>query len=151
MTKPLWMTSEAGIQLIAKFEGLRLQRYRDAVGLWTIGYGHLIQAAEIQTLQTITIEEARVLLCRDLAQAEQAVNNLVTRDINQNQFDVLVSFTFNLGINNLKKSTLLRKLNDGDINGAASEFLRWNKAGGKVLTGLMNRRSTEMELFLTRN
>lgn len=151
MTKPLWMTSEAGIQLIAKFEGLRLQRYRDAVGLWTIGYGHLIQAAEIQTLQTITIEEARVLLCRDLAQAEQAVNNLVTRDINQNQFDALVSFTFNLGINNLKKSTLLRKLNDGDINGAASEFLRWNKAGGKVLTGLMNRRSTEMELFLTRN
>ena len=73
---------------------------------------------------------------------------MVTCEIGQNQFDALVSFAFNVGIGNLKKSTLLRKLNEGDINSAALQFLVWNKAGGKVLAGLTRRREAEMKLFL---
>lgn len=141
-------TSEVGIQLIAEFEGLKLERYKDAAGLWTIGYGHLILPQEINSLCKITPEEARTLLRNDLARTEKGVNGMVTCEIGQNQFDALVSFAFNVGIGNLKKSTLLRKLNEGDINSAALQFLVWNKAGGKVLAGLTRRREAEMKLFL---
>jgi lysozyme len=85
---------------------------------------------------------------KDVARFEDGVNKLVTYTINQNQFDALVDFSFNLGLGNLGSSTLLKKLNAGDIKGAAEEFLRWDKAGGKVLAGLTKRRKAERDLFL---
>lgn len=142
-------TGDKGVELICHFEGLKLERYRDAVGLWTIGYGHLILKTEMEKLIKITTGEAKTLLRKDLRRTEQGVQKLVSASVTQNQFDALVSFAFNLGVGSLKKSTLLRKLNAGDVQGAALQFKSWNKAGGKVLTGLTRRREAEMKLFLS--
>ncbi|MCI1900870.1 MAG: lysozyme [Enterobacter sp.] len=142
-------TGDKGVELICHFEGLKLERYRDAVGLWTIGYGHLILKTEMEKLIKITTGEAKTLLRKDLRRTEQGVQKLVSVSVTQNQFDALVSFAFNLGVGSLKKSTLLRKLNAGDVQGAALQFKSWNKAGGKVLTGLTRRREAEMKLFLS--
>ena len=144
MQKQPERTGDKGIQLICQFEGLRLERYRDAVGLWTIGYGHLILKEEMEKLTKITTGEAK-----DLKRTEDGVKKLLNNASTQNQFDALVSFAFNLGVGNLKKSTLLKKFNAGDIQGAALQFKSWNKAGGKVLTGLTRRREAEMKLFLS--
>ncbi len=92
--------------------------------------------------------QADSALISDLAQCERAVNRLVKVTLTQNQFDALVSFVFNVGSGNLQSSTLLRKLNSGDYKGAADEFLRWNKAAGKVMNGLVARRTAEREFFL---
>lgn len=142
-------TGEKGVQLICQFEGLRLERYRDAVGLWTIGYGHLILKEEINKLVKITTGEAKQLLRKDLKRTEEGVKKMLSRCVTQRQFDALVSFSFNLGVGNLKKSTLLKKVNAGDIKAAALQFQSWNKAGGKVLSGLTRRREAEMKLFLS--
>ncbi|MCS2160353.1 lysozyme [Scandinavium sp. H11S7] len=142
-------TGEKGVQLICQFEGLRLERYRDAVGLWTIGYGHLILKEEISKLVKITTGEAKQLLRKDLKRTEEGVKKMLSRCVTQSQFDALVSFSFNLGVGNLKKSTLLKKVNAGDIKAAALQFQKWNKAGGKVLSGLTRRREAEMKLFLS--
>ena len=142
-------TGDKGVELICHFEGLKLERYRDAVGLWTIGYGHLILKTEMEKLIKITTGEAKTLLRKDLRRTEQGVQKLVSVSVTQNQFDALVSFAFNLDVGSLKKSTLLRKLNAGDVQGAALQFKSWNKAGGKVLTGLTRRREAEMKLFLS--
>lgn len=142
-------TGDKGVELICHFEGLKLERYRDAVGLWTIGYGHLILKTEMEKLIKITTGEAKTLLRKDLRRTERGVQKLVSASVTQNQFDALVSFAFNLGVGSLKKSTLLRKLNAGDVQGAALQFKSWNKAGGKVLTGLTRRREAEMKLFLS--
>lgn len=142
-------TGEKGVQLICQFEGLRLERYRDAVGLWTIGYGHLILKEEMEKLTKISTGEAKQILRKDLKRTEEGVKKVLTRSVTQNQFDALVSFAFNLGVGNLKKSTLLKKVNMGDIEGAALQFKSWNKAGGKVLAGLTRRRDAEMKLFLS--
>lgn len=142
-------TGDKGVELICHFEGLKLERYRDAVGLWTIGYGHLILKTEMEKLIKITTGEAKTLLRKDLRRTEQGVQKLVSVSVTQNQFDALVSFAFNLGVGSLKKSTLLRKLNAGDVQRAALQFKSWNKAGGKVLTGLTRRREAEMKLFLS--
>jgi GH24 family phage-related lysozyme (muramidase) len=148
MQKQPERTGDKGIQLICQFEGLKLERYRDAVGLWTIGYGHLILKEEMEKLTKITTGEAKDLLRKDLKRTEDGVKKLLNT-ATQNQFDALVSFAFNLGVGNLKKSTLLKKFNAGDIQGAALQFKSWNKAGGKVLTGLTRRREAEMKLFLS--
>ena len=140
-------TSQKGIDLIKKFEGTVLKVYKDAVGLPTIGIGHLIKKGEVFT--TITQQQAEDLLAKDLKQFEEGISTSVKVAITQNQFDALVSFAFNLGMGNVNSSTLLKKLNAGDVQGAANEFVRWNKAGGKVLTGLTNRRLAEKELFLS--
>jgi len=140
-------TSSKGLSLIKSSEGVVLKVYLDAVGLPTIGYGHLIKTGEHFT--TITLQEAEDLLRKDLVQFENGVNKLVTVALNQNQFDALVSFAFNLGVGNLASSTLLKKLNSGDYKGAANEFGRWNKASGRVLSGLTTRRQNEMNLFLS--
>ena len=95
----------------------------------------------------ITQAQADQYIANDVATFERAVNMLVNVPLNQNQFDALVSFTYNLGATNLSASTLLKKLNSKDYNGAAGEFQKWNKAGGKVMTGLVRRRKAEMELF----
>lgn len=138
-------TSARGIEVIKRHEGLRLTVYTDAAGHKTIGYGHKLLPGEHYT--RITEAEAGALLRADLAAAENAVRELVTVRLDQSQFDALVSFTFNLGRANLASSTLLRKLNAGDYVGAAAEFERWNKAGGRVLAGLVARRADEAALF----
>lgn len=140
-------TSQKGIDLIKEFEGTVLKVYKDAVGLPTIGIGHLIKKGEVFT--TLTQQQAEELLAKDLKQFEEGVSTSVKVALTQNQFDALVSFAFNLGIGNLNSSTLLKKLNVGDIQGAADQFPRWNKAGGKTLAGLTRRRLAEKELFLS--
>ncbi|MGR2662499.1 lysozyme [Chromobacterium haemolyticum] len=139
-------TSAKGITLIQKSEGLRLKAYQDSVGVWTIGYGHT--GPDVTPGLVITQAQADALLARDLEQFEAGVARLVKVPLNQNQFDTLVCFSFNLGLGALQGSTLLRLLNAGDYAGAAAQFPRWNKAGGKVLPGLTRRRVAEQALFL---
>ncbi|MFK3666215.1 lysozyme [Ochrobactrum teleogrylli] len=138
---------QSGLNLIKEFEGLRLEKYKDAVGKWTIGYGHLILPSERFDLP-LTGLEAEDLLQSDLRKFEGGVIQYVAVSMNQNQFDALVSFAFNLGLANLKGSTLLRLLNHGQYTEAAEQFLRWNKAGGMALPGLTRRRAAERDLFL---
>ncbi len=137
----------SGLALTKKSESLRLDAYQDSVGVWTIGYGHT--GSDVHAGMTITEQQAAILLAADVAWAVTCVNKSVTSAINQNQFDALVDFTFNLGCASLGQSTLLRLLNAGDFAGAAGQFLRWNKAGGQVLRGLTIRRQAELDLFNT--
>ena len=138
-------TSQRGLSLIKSFEGLRLQAYQDAVGVWTIGYG---TTRGVNASMSITKEQAERMLLNDVQRFEPEVERLVTVPLSQNQWDALISFTYNLGAANLESSTLRRMLNAGDYTGAAEQFPRWNKAGGKVLPGLVRRRAAERELFL---
>lgn len=144
-------TSEKGIAVIKQFEGCKLTAYQDSVGVWTIGYGWTqpVDGKPIRAGMTIKQETAERLLKTGLVSYESDVSRLVKVDLTQGQFDALVSFTYNLGARSLSTSTLLRKLNAGDYAGAADEFLRWNKAGGKVLNGLTRRREAERALFLS--
>lgn len=137
-------TSEGGLNLIKQFEGLRLKAYLCPAKVWTIGYGH---TRSVSQGQEINGQKAEELLKADLLVFEQAVlsHNL---DLNQNQFDALVSFTYNVGVGNLAKSTLLKtiKLNPNDKN-IRNEFMRWNRAGGNILSGLTRRRRAEADLY----
>lgn len=133
-----------GLDIIKRFEGLSYTSYRCPAGVWTIGYGHTRGVKEGDEICDVGAEE---LLKKDVESAERAVNTFVDVDLTQEQFDALVSFVFNLGVGNFKKSTLLRKLNKEDYKGAAKEFPRWNKAGGRELRGLTRRRNAEMKLF----
>lgn len=144
-------TSDKGIALIKQFEGCKLTAYQDSVGVWTIGYGWTkpVDGKPIRAGMTIKQETAERLLKTGLVSYENDVSRLVKVDLTQGQFDALVSFTYNLGARSLSTSTLLRKLNAGDYAGAADEFLRWNKAGGKVLNGLTRRREAERAMFLS--
>ena len=144
-------TSEKGIAVIKQFEGCKLTAYQDSVGVWTIGYGWTqpVDGKPIRAGMTIKQETAERLLKTGLVSYESDVSRLVKVGLTQGQFDALVSFTYNLGARSLSTSTLLRKLNSGDYAGAADEFLRWNKAGGKVLNGLTRRREAERALFLS--
>ena len=143
--------SDKGIALIKQFEGCKLTAYQDSVGVWTIGYGWTkpVDGKPIRAGMTIKQETAERLLKTGLVSYENDVSRLFKVDLTQGQFDALVSFTYNLGARSLSTSTLLRKLNAGDCAGAADEFLRWNKAGGKVLNGLTRRREAERALFLS--
>lgn len=147
MTSPGRSINNAGIDLIKGFEGCKLTAYRDSVNVLTIGYGHT--GSDVTDGLTITQEQAEALLRQDLDRFESGVSDLVTVAVSDNAFAALVSFSYNLGLGNLKASTLLKKLNAGDTAGAADEFPRWNKAGGKVLAGLTRRREAERTLFLT--
>jgi lysozyme len=138
--------SPAGIALIQAHEGLRLTAYRDAGGVWTIGYG---STGGVRRGMTITRDQAVLRLYHDLDTAESAVNSRVTVPLSQPQFDALVSLVFNIGGGAFRKSTLLQKLNAGDYAGAANEFNRWVKAKGRVLPGLVTRRAAERSLFLS--
>lgn len=144
-------TSDRGVALIKAHEGLRLTAYTDPVGVWTIGYGHTTAAGppKVERGMKITDAGADAILRQDLAKFEGYVSSAVKVPLNQNEFDALVSFTFNLGPGNLRSSTLLKKLNAGDRAGAADEFLKWTKAGGKTLPGLVKRREAERALFRT--
>lgn len=143
--------SNNGLNLIKGFEGCRLAAYQDSVGVWTIGYGwtQAVDGKPVAKGMTITQQKADDLLKQGVIQYESGVHGLVTVQLNQNQFDALVDFTYNLGVNALKGSTLLKKLNAGDYAGAANEFPKWNKAGGKELAGLTRRREAEKSLFLS--
>ncbi|ELN9580822.1 lysozyme [Enterobacter kobei] len=147
----MMQTSDKGIALIKQFEGCKLTAYQDSVGVWTIGYGWTqpVDGKPIRAGMTIKQETAERLLKTGLVSYESDVSRLVKVGLTQGQFDALVSFTYNLGSKSLSTSTLLRKLNAGDYAGAADEFLRWNKAGGKVLNGLTRRREAERALFLS--
>lgn len=134
-----------GYNLIKSFEGLQLKAYKCPAGILTIGYGHT--GADVKDGMQITQSQADDLLQNDVSKFEKGVNRIVTQKLTQHQFDALVSFAFNLGLGNLQTSTLLKKLNDGDYNGAADEFPKWNKAGGVVLSGLTKRRLAEQKLF----
>ena len=141
------VTSPTGRAMIASFEGLRLTAYQDIVGVWTIGYGHT--GPDVKPGLAITRQQADQLLVNDLARFERGVNALVTVRLNQNQFDALVSFSYNLGLSSLQGSTLLRLLNAGNFQAAADQFLRWNRAGGKEVAGLTRRRAEERKLFMS--
>lgn len=143
-------TATRGIELIKEFEGCRLTAYKCPAGVWTIGYGHTgtVDGKAVASGMSITAKKATELLKADLAKFEAAVNTYVTAPITQNMFDALVSFAFNCGAGALKGSTLLKKLNAKDYDGAAAEFARWNKAGGTVLNGLVRRRERERQLFM---
>ena len=137
-------TSAEGIALIKKFEGLELDSYQCSANVWTLGYGHTQGVAEGDSCSE---EEAENIMVNDLKEFETYVNALVDVDLDQNQFDALVAWTFNLGPTNLRTSTLLKKLNAGDYNDVPSEIKRWNRAGGQVLDGLIRRREAEALLF----
>jgi lysozyme len=137
--------NRAGLDLIKSFEGLRCNAYKCPAGVWTIGYGHTLNVVRGQIIDVITAEQ---LLKQDLQRFERAVDRLITVPLTDNQFSALVSFAFNCGETALSASTLRRKLNSGDYLGASLEFLRWTRANGKVLPGLVRRRNAEKQLFL---
>ena len=136
--------SQEGLSLIKKFEGCELEAYKCAANVWTIGYG---STKGVKEGMEISQERAEMLLLEDVEVFEESVNKLVEVPLEQNQFDALVSWTFNLGSTNLKNSTLLKVLNDKDYEGVPAQIKRWNKAGGKVLQGLIRRREAEALLF----
>ena len=142
-------TSDRGINLIAEFEGFESRIYNDAAGYATIGFGHLLKPGEHARFKNgISRQEGVQLLREDIKVAEKAVSEYTDVDLSQNEFDALVSFTFNLGGGAFRRSTLLRKLNEGDRAEAADQLLRWNRAGGRVLRGLTRRREAERTMFL---
>lgn len=143
------ITSPAGRKLIEQFEGLRLNSYRDAIGVWTIGFGHTSMAGlpKVVPGMRITMQEADDILAADLGSFELVVNEAVKVPLTQNQFDALVSLVFNIGGSNFRKSSLLRYLNKGNYSEAAARFSQWTKAGGNVLLALARRRKAEAALF----
>jgi len=143
--------SNEGLRMIKHHEGVRLKPYKDCIGLWTVGVGHLI--GDGKTLppewnRSFTIGEIDSLLRQDLVRFEKSVARLCPVPLTQGQFDSLCSFAFNCGAGRLQSSTLRQKVLRGDIKGAAEEFLKYTKAGGKVFKGLVTRRNDERALFL---
>lgn len=160
---------QEAVDLVKKFEGIpdgdpatvNIDPYLDPVGIWTIGWGHAIRyqdrflrgeadRPEVRALYPdgITMGQAEALLHGDLVDAGRDVLSVVVVPLNDNEFGSLASFTFNLGIGNLRSSTLLRMLNSGNRTGAADQFTRWVRADGKILPGLVKRREAERALFL---
>lgn len=149
------------IQQIKQDEGVRSKPYQCPALLWTVGVGHVIDPnhakvpmADRKQLpippgwdRVLSAEEIDDILRKDLARFEAGVSRLIKVDLTQGQFDALVSFSFNVGLGNLQNSTLRMKLNRGEYDGAAEQFLVWTKAGGKVLPGLVKRRTHEKEMF----
>lgn len=144
-------TSSHGIKLIKRFEGCELEAYKDIVGVWTIGYGHTSMAGppKVEPGMKITQAEAEEILVRDLVKYEAGVSKALTRPPTQFQFDAMVSLCYNIGPAAFTKSSVVRHFNAGNVELAANSFLRWRKAGGKIVQGLVNRRTAEKNLFLT--
>ena len=138
-------TSIAGLALIEQFEGCRYVAYEDGAGILTIGYGH---TEGVSSGDVCTQEQARQWLASDVTTAEGAVNEYVSASLNQNQFDALVSFAYNVGAGNLKHSTMLALVNAGELARAADEFLKWDNVAGKPSAGLVRRREAERALFM---
>jgi lysozyme len=145
--------SDAGVKFIAEFEGWFDKPYNDPVGHCTIGFGHLLHrgpctASDVQEWGRISKQKGYELLRQDTKIAADAINRLVKVPLNQQQFDALVSFVFNCGAGAFADSTLLKKLNAGDYEGAGNQLMRWVYADGQVLPGLQRRRKAEREMFL---
>lgn len=138
--------SQKGIDLIKKFEGCRLTAYKCPSNVFTIGYGHT--GSDVYVGKKITQEEAEYLLKNDIIVHCNNVNKLVKVPLTQNQFDALVSFEFNIGYGQFSKSTLLKLLNEKKYKESAEQFERWVYSNGKVLQGLVKRRTEEKNLFL---
>lgn len=145
--------TQKGIQLIKSFEGCLLNAYQDSVGIWTIGYGatYYPNGTKVKIGDKISQQRANELLEYHINLFAKKVLPLLSVDLTENEFSALVSFAFNLGVGALSKSTLLKKVNSNpnDLT-IKDEFLRWNKAGGKVLSGLTRRRKAEAELYFTK-
>jgi lysozyme len=153
--------SQKCIDNIKKDEGVRQRPYQCPALLWTVGVGHVIdpQHAKVPIAQrkalpipsgwdrALSMEEVDEILRKDLSRFEQGVSRLITAPLTQGQFDALVSFSFNVGLGNLQNSTLRMKVNRQEYEAAAEQFLVWTKAGGKVLPGLVKRRTHEKEMF----
>ena len=141
-------TSQKGIDLIKEFESLSLTAYLCPASVWTIGWG---TTKGVTQGMRITQQQADDLFAEDLAEFEGYINKYVKRKLNQNQFDALVSFVYNVGVGNLLKSTLLKlvKANPND-EGIAAQFGQWIYAGGKKSNGLRRRRQREAELYFTK-
>lgn len=140
--------SNDGIELIKISEGFRSRAYLCPAGIPTIGFGSIrYKGKPVDMRLNITEEQAEEQLKVDVEKTEAQVRNLVKVDISQKQFDALVSFTYNIGAGAFKNSTLLRKLNNDDYEGAANEFKRWIRGGGRILGGLVTRRKAEEDLF----
>ena len=138
--------SKIGIEFIKQYEGCRLIAYKCPAGILTIGYGHT--GLDVTEGLEITQGEAETLLRNDLAKFEDCVTYAVEVELDQNQFDALVSFAYNVGCAAMAGSTLVKLLNSGDDLAAAQQFPRWAKAGGKTVAGLLRRREAEKTLFL---
>jgi len=140
--------SNKGLQLIKQFEGFSPVIYKDSADLPTIGYGHLVLPHELPSFKNvITKSQAEALLKADLLVAENAISRLIAAPLTQNQFDALVSFTFNLGAGALQRSTLRAKINIQEHSAVLIEFLRWVYADGRIIPGLVRRRKAEAELY----
>jgi lysozyme len=157
------MISPKALKMIKHHEGVRIKPYRCPARLWTIGVGHVIEASHAKVPfeqrsyleipdgwnRTLTMEEVNAILAKDLERFERGVLRYCpSAGSRQSWLDALVSFSFNLGLGTLQRSTLRQKHNRGDYQGAADEFLKYTKAGGKVLRGLENRRKDERALYL---
>ncbi|WP_394260781.1 lysozyme [Moraxella boevrei] len=149
--------SDNGLAIIKKFEGFVAKPYRDAVGIWTIGYGNTYYTnGKKVTANDKSLTEAEAsqlkldIINQDFAPAINLMlkNEIANGKITQNMFDALVSLGYNIGVGALAKSSVIRHLKNGDKQASADSFLLWNKAGGKVLKGLVNRRNAERQLFL---
>ncbi|ECK7391395.1 lysozyme [Salmonella enterica subsp. enterica] len=138
-------TSDNGRAFIRAREGVKLAAYQDGGGVWTIGYGH---TRGVKQGQVINHEQADEFLNNDLRQVESCISERVTVALNQNQFDALVSFVFNVGRQAFSDSTLLKKLNEGNYRAAADQFTRWVYDNDQFVQGLYNRRVAERDLFL---
>ncbi|EEK6741156.1 lysozyme [Salmonella enterica] len=139
-------TSDNGRAFIRAREGVKLAAYQDGGGVWTIGYGH---TRGVKQGQVINHEQADEFLDSDLRQVESCISERVTVPLNQNQFDALVSFVFNVGRQAFSDSTLLKKLNEGNYRAAADQFTRWVYDNDQFVQGLYNRRVAERDLFLS--
>ncbi len=136
--------SKEGLSLIKKFEGCELEAYLCPAGVWTIGYGH---TKDVKEGDKINRDEADYLLQEEMIEYESYINDFVEVPLEQNQFDALCSWVYNLGPTNLKNSTMLRVLNEDKYTDVPQEIKRWNKAGGEVLDGLIKRREAEAKMF----
>lgn len=140
-----------GINLIKQFEGCRYSPYRDSIGLWTVGYGHLIgdgKSLPSGDNRVFTQKEIDDFLVNDLMHVESGISVLIRVPITQNQFDALCSFCYNLGVGTLQKSTLLKDINSSLWDAAANDILKFHFAGGVSLPGLVKRRQAEHDLFI---
>jgi len=155
--------SDKCLKMIEHHEGVRTKPYQCPALLWTVGVGHVIDPnhakvplADRKQLpipegwnRVLSMNEVNDILKKDLNRFETGVLRLCPVKLTQGQFDALVSFSFNVGLGNLQRSTIRMKVNRGDMQGAAEGFLDWTKAGGKVLKGLVNRRNDERALFMS--
>lgn len=144
-------TSQQGLDLIKRYEGVRRKPYRCPAGLWTVGVGHLIgDGLSLPDSWNRTLEAAEIdaLLAKDVARFERGVTRYISAKLTQGEFDALVSFSFNLGLGTLQRSKVRLKLNRGDKEGAIASLLKYNKAGGKELKGLTFRRRDEAKLMM---